>query len=103
MAAPAGNTNSKLDNRLWANTIRRAIAQGDPERLRRIAEKLLDLAADGDLAAMKELGDRLDGKSKETVEHSGAIEHRGLPEIGGRVAELLGGRAVSDSAALLPH
>ena len=42
-------------------------------------------------------------ESKVDIEHSGAIEHHGLPEIGGRVADLLAGRADSDSAALLPH
>lgn len=42
-------------------------------------------------------------ESKVDVEHSGAIEHRGLPEISERVRDLLGSRADSDSAALLPH
>jgi len=68
MAAPEGNTNSKAENRLWGNTIRRAIAQGDPERLRRIAEKLLAMAEDGDLQAMKELGDRTDGKPAQSLD-----------------------------------
>jgi hypothetical protein len=68
MGAPVGNTNSSTENRLWANTIRRAIVQGDPERLRKIAEKLLDKAAEGDMAAMKELGDRLDGKAAQSVD-----------------------------------
>ena len=42
-------------------------------------------------------------ESKVDVEHSGAIEHRGLPEIGSRVGDLLASRADSDSSALLPH
>jgi hypothetical protein len=71
MGAPAGNTNSSTDNRLWANTIRRAIAQGDPEKLRKIAEKLLSMAEEGDLQAIKELGDRVDGKAKQATEISG--------------------------------
>ena len=64
---PVGNTKSSKDNRLWRNTIQRAIAQGDPDRLRRIAEALLDKAADGDMAAIKELGDRLDGKTAQQI------------------------------------
>lgn len=72
--APEGNTNSCKNNRLWAETIRRAIVQSDPERLRRIAESLLNKAEDGDLAAIKELGDRLDGKAKQQVELSGGLE-----------------------------
>lgn len=68
MAAPIGNTNSSRDNRLWANTIRRAVAQGDADRLRKIAEKLLDKAAEGDMQAIKELGDRLDGRAHQTLD-----------------------------------
>lgn len=62
-----GNENSSKDNRLWRNTIQRAIAQGSPDRLRKIAEALLDKAADGDMAAIKELGDRLDGKTSQQI------------------------------------
>jgi hypothetical protein len=72
--APRGNTNSSVDNRLWANTIRRAIVQGDAGKLRQIADKLIDMAAEGDLAAIKELGDRIDGKSFQTA--SVSVEHR---------------------------
>jgi hypothetical protein len=66
--APEGNTNSNKDNRLWANTIRRAIAQSDGSRLRKIAEALLDKAAEGDISAIRELGDRLDGKATQPIE-----------------------------------
>lgn len=72
--APLGNENSKKDNRLWRNTIQRAIAQGDPDRLRRIAEALLDKAADGDMAAIKELGDRLDGKTAQQIIVNGDVD-----------------------------
>lgn len=68
MAAPEGNTNSSRSNRLWADTIRRAIIQSDAERLRRIAEALLTKAEEGDLPAIKELGDRLDGKSIQAID-----------------------------------
>ena len=69
--APVGNTNSSKDNRLWANTIRRAVLQSDAERLRRIAEALLTKAEDGDITAIKEIGDRLDGKAVAVTEISG--------------------------------
>ena len=71
VGAPTGNTNSKADNRLWRNTINRAIAQGDPDRLRKIAEALLDKAAEGDVSALRELGDRLDGKPTQQVVMTG--------------------------------
>lgn len=82
--APEGNTNSSKDNRLWANTIKRAIAQSDPDKLRKIAEALLDKAEQGDMQAIKELGDRLDGKAQQSVEqkteHSGSVGFKWLSE-----------------------
>ena len=63
VGAPLGNKNSIKSNRLWAETIRRAVIQDDAQRLRQIAEALLIKASEGDMTAIKELGDRLDGKS----------------------------------------
>ena len=68
MGAPAGNTNSSKNNRLWAETIRRAVVQADGEQLRRIADKLLLMAEAGDIQAMKEIGDRLDGKPSQALD-----------------------------------
>lgn len=68
MAAPEGNNNSSRENRLWANTIRRAVVQGDAERLRRIAESLLNKAEEGDIQAIKEVGDRLDGRPSQSLD-----------------------------------
>ena len=83
--APEGNTNSSKNNRLWAETIRRAVVQADPERLRRIAESLLIKAEEGDMQAIKELGDRLDGKPNQAIEqkteHSGTISIAQVPEL----------------------
>lgn len=103
MGAPVGNKNA-TKSKPWSDALRKEVAQ-DPELLRRIARKTCAMAEDGDLAAIQEIGNRLDGKAAQdlSVEHSGSIEHRGLPEIGSRVAELLGGRAEGDSPALLPH
>ena len=67
MAGEKGNNFSSKNNRLWANTLKRALAQSDGERLRRIAEKLIDKAEEGDLAAIKELGDRVDGRAAQQI------------------------------------
>lgn len=67
-----GNTNSSKNNRLWADTIKRVIAQSDGEALRKVAEALVLKAQEGDIAAIKELGDRVDGKSVATTELTGA-------------------------------
>jgi hypothetical protein len=71
MGAPKGNTNSSKNNRLWAETIRRAVVQSDPDRLRRIAEALLTKAETGDINAIKEVGDRLDGRPQQAMEIGG--------------------------------
>jgi hypothetical protein len=62
MGAPFGNTNA-TKNKLWSDTLRRAIAQDRGDRVRQAAERLLDEAAKGEPWAIKELADRLDGKS----------------------------------------
>ena len=70
--APIGNTNGRKENRLWGETIRRAVAQNDAQKLRALADKLIDLAAAGDVAALREVGDRLDGKPAQQLQHTGA-------------------------------
>lgn len=69
MAAPKGNTNASK-NRPWARALERASAQ-NPDAMRKIAEKLLSMAQEGDIAAIRELGDRLDGKAKQQIEATG--------------------------------
>jgi len=64
----SGNPGGKTQNKPWADAIRMAIAQDDPERLRKLAKRLLDKAEEGDMAALKELGDRLDGKPAQVVQ-----------------------------------
>lgn len=67
MAAPKGNVNA-LRNRPFAEAINRAIAQDDGQRLRAIAEALLTKAADGDISAIREFADRVDGKVIQGIE-----------------------------------
>ena len=66
MAAPLGNDNAKR-TKPWRDAIDRALAQDDGKRLRSIAERLLDKAAEGDMTAIKELGDRLDGRPAQSI------------------------------------
>ena len=63
--APEGNNNAGK-NKPWAEAIRKAATQ-DPKKLSKIAENLLTMAAGGDIQAMKEIGDRLDGKPHQTI------------------------------------
>jgi hypothetical protein len=70
--ANKGNKHSSKENRIWGNIIRKLAVQEDYRRLHAIAEKLYEKAAEGDMTAVKELGDRLDGKSVATTELTGA-------------------------------
>lgn len=68
--APIGNQNA-AKAKLWHAAILRALDKrgaGDRvQALDELAGKLLDLVATGDLAALKEFGDRLDGKPAQTI------------------------------------
>ncbi len=70
MAAPLGNRNA-AKAKLWAAAIERALEKrggGDKiQALNDLAEKFLTHCESGDLAAFKELGDRLDGKPSQTI------------------------------------
>lgn len=67
MGAPKGNRNAAKENRLWGETIRRVVTQQNSMRLRAAAEKLVEAAEAGDIAALRELGDRLDGKAVQQI------------------------------------
>lgn len=68
MGAPFGNKNSSKEKRIFGSELRKAVAQDDRKRLRAAIEKQLDAAAAGDLAALKEIADRLDGKAAQPIE-----------------------------------
>ena len=75
MAAPEGNQNA-AKGRVWRDAINRALAQRHPQgrqaALQALAEKLLTACEEGDLTALKELGDRVEGKAIQAVEVAGA-------------------------------
>lgn len=71
--APKGNQNA-AKGRVWRDAINRALKLRDESRadgkkaLDEIAEQLITLAAAGDMAALKELGDRLEGKAAQQLQ-----------------------------------
>ena len=69
--APKGNTNA-TKSKLWIAALNRYVHQ-NPEKLAKAAEALVMKAAEGDIPAIKELGDRLDGKAAQTLEHTGNL------------------------------
>ena len=69
MGRPIGSSNREKP----FNDALRIALRGDPLRLRRIAEKLATLAEEGDLAAIRELADRLDGKPAQVIDRRDAL------------------------------
>ena len=69
--APIGNQNAAKGKR-WAQAIDRALANRSPvsmtKALDELAEKLLMAADNGDGWALKELGDRIDGKPSQAID-----------------------------------
>lgn len=65
MGAPVGNNNA-AKSKPWSDAIRHAMAErertGKPGALRDLAAVMIDKALEGDMAALKELGDRVEGK-----------------------------------------
>lgn len=82
MGAPVGNQNA-AKAKIWHAAILRALdKRGAGDRvaaLDELAGKLLDLVSTGDLAALKEFGDRLDGKPAQAVAVSGDGEGGAIP------------------------
>jgi hypothetical protein len=70
----AGNANSGRKEKYWRDALMLAVKrEGKDKRpiIAAIADKCVDAALDGDMQAIKEIGDRLDGKSIQPNEHSG--------------------------------
>jgi protein-disulfide isomerase len=69
MAFAKGNKHGEK-SRVIEQALRRAVAQDDGVRLRRMVEAVLDKAAEGELAHIAWLADRLDGKPKQQIEQT---------------------------------
>lgn len=67
MGAPTGNNNSNKENRAWGKVVRKLAVQEGAKRMHKVAEALFRKAEDGDISAIKELGDRIDGKSQQEI------------------------------------
>lgn len=72
--APTGNSNGKRGTE-WRDAVRWALSQTGPDKrkkLKSVAIALVDKALSGDVNAIKEIGDRIDGKSMQINEITGA-------------------------------
>ena len=68
MGRPVGSRNREMP----FNSALQLALRGHPQRLRRIAEKLTEKAEEGDLTAIRELADRLDGKPTQIIDQRDA-------------------------------
>ncbi len=76
----SGNPQGGRKDKVFADAVRTAIneyaEEKDPsgkkqKNIRVLARKLVKMATKGDMAAMREIADRLDGKSVAVTEHAG--------------------------------
>jgi hypothetical protein len=65
MSAPPGNKNASRGYE-WREAVTRAIYRG--KSLDKLADVLVTKALEGDMVAIREIGDRLDGKPKQQVD-----------------------------------
>lgn len=92
--APLGNQNA-AKGKIWQAAIMRALEKRGSERKAAIddlAERLLAKADEGDISALKELGDRLEGKPAQAIiggaeddppiKQSLTVAFKGLPDAG---------------------
>ena len=65
-----GNQNAKK-GKLFYGELQKVLVQEDRKKLRKIAEKLVTAAEEGEAWAIKEIMDRVDGKAVQSTEISG--------------------------------
>ena len=75
VAAPKNPVGSKSE-KPWRDAIQRAVkrrseGKGQPQELERLADAIVKAGLAGDIQALKEIGDRLDGKPVQQNTHSG--------------------------------
>ena len=91
MAAPAGNQNA-AKAKIWSAAIHRVLEARTGSRLDQkhalddLAAALIDKAAEGDMGALKELGDRLEGKPAQSL-HVGNED--GKPFLTSRIERVI--------------
>ena len=77
MAGVKGRSGRRPEEFVWYDALRRALKrreEDDPKAVEKLADKLVQLAEAGDLGALKELADRLDGKARQQIVHDATPE-----------------------------
>lgn len=74
---PAGRPKGSLNDKPWKEAIRKAVArkmEDGGRALDLLARSLVSKGMTGDVSALTEIGNRLDGKASQPVEHSGHLD-----------------------------
>ena len=73
--AGEGGRKGPSNDKIWRDAIMRAVhraANGEKtKRLEQLADQLVARGISGDVPALKEIGDRLDGRPSQAIEHGG--------------------------------
>ena len=94
----------RKSDKLWRDALHIAAKRTDSEGkvlLAKMAERCVELAASGDIAAMKEIGDRLDGKPHQSVTTTSIKDVRHLSDS--ELIAILAGREGSGEGAAEPQ
>lgn len=106
MAAPINNVGGRKDKH-WRDALMVAIKRTDPDGrtvLSKIAQKVVEAAMEGDMQAIKEIGDRIDGKAPQsldvTTRHEQPINELSDAELSALIAtRRAGGNGVAEEKA----
>lgn len=83
----SGNPTGQSRFKVLSDALRMEFVQ-DPKRARRIADKLITLAEEGDLQATALIFDRLEGRAVQSIEIDQSVTHRTPEEVDRRIQEL---------------
>ncbi len=97
----SGNPGGRPKSKPFTDALRLAVheADGDATKLRRIAAKLTEMAMDGDIQAIREIVDRIEGKPHQSMDVNDNRSELSEQERGARLLELLERRGTIGAAA----
>jgi hypothetical protein len=93
----SGNPAGRAASKPFLDALTKASAQENYARLRACAEKLLDLAAEGEPWAVQMLADRFDGKAQQTIDV--AVSRRARDLSDDELADIAAGSSTGTDAA----
>lgn len=78
MSGATNHKGGRKSDKLWRDALIVAAKRSDTDGrvyLAKIAEKCVEAAIGGDISAMKEIGDRIDGKAPQSLDVTSRQEH----------------------------